>query len=154
MRFLAALLLAALAVGAVAQDAYRWVGQDGKIHYSDEPPPPDAQKVEQKRLDASVVGNSDKNPYETRRAAADFPVTLYVSPDCGSACESARKYLAARGIPYAEKNLASAADIAAFKQATQAEITPTVLVGKMVGKGFQEDAWSSLLDTAGYPAAR
>jgi glutaredoxin len=154
MRVFAVLLLAALATCAIAQDAYRWVGKDGKVHYSDAPPPADAQKVEPKRLDASVVSGAEKYSYETRRAAADFPITLYVSADCGNPCESARKYLATRGIPYAEKRVESASDIAAFKQATQSDTMPTILVGKMVGKGFQEDGWSSLLHAAGYPAAK
>jgi len=150
MRTFAALLLAVVATAAFAQGAYRWTGKDGRIHYSDEPPPPEAQKVEKKRLDASVIGG-DKQPYETRRAAADFPVTLYVSENCGNACDEARRYLAARGIPFTEKLVATPADAAALKQATQSEMLPTLLVGKMAGKGFQEAAWASLLDAAGYP---
>lgn len=153
MRTFAALLLAVVAAGALAQEAYRWVGKDGKVHYSDEPPPPDAQKIEQKHLEGSVVG-SEKLPYETRQAVANFPVTLYVSAECASACGMARQFLAARGIPYAEKKVASPGDVAAMKEATQSDITPTLSVGRMVSKGFQEDAWGNLLDTAGYPPGK
>lgn len=154
MRTLIAFLLAGIAAVAFAQGAYRWIGKDGRVHYSDDPPPSDAQKIEQKRLDPSIVSGGDKYGYETRRAASSFPVTLYVSPDCGNACDVARSHLVKRGIPYAEKRVATAEDIAAFKQATQSEITPTLLVGKMVSKGFQEAAWDGLLDTAGYPAGK
>lgn len=153
MRNFAALLLVVIAVAASAQEAYRWVGKDGKVHYSDAPPPPEAQKVEPKRLDASVVA-TDKHSYETRRAMADFPVTLYVSADCGGPCNSARNYLAKRAIPYTEKAIATPDDLAAFKQATQSDMMPTLLVGKTAAKGFQADAWSGLLDTAGYPSAK
>ncbi len=153
MRTLPALLLAFLAAGAFAQGAYRWIGTDGRVHYSDEPPPPEAQQVERKRLDASVVVG-DKYGYETRRAAADFPVTLYVSAECGNPCETARAYLAKRSIPYAEKRVATPQEAAAFKRETESEVMPTLLVGKSVSKGFQEAAWSDLLDAAGYPAAK
>ena len=153
MRTLLGSLLALLAAVAFAQGAYRWIGKDGRVHYSDEAPPPEAQQVEQKRLDPSVVGG-DEYGYETRRAAADFPVTLYVSAECGNPCETARAYLAKRGIPYSEKRVATPQEIAALKQETESEVTPTLLVGKSVSKGFQEAAWSDLLDTAGYPAAK
>src|SRR5512133_340380 len=114
MRTLPALLLALLAAGAFAQGAYRWVDKDGKVHYSDEPPPAEAKKVEQKRLGASVIG-SEKQSYQTRQAAANFPVTLFVSADCGDACVSARKFLAGRGIPYAEKPVNTPAETEAFR---------------------------------------
>lgn len=149
MRTLPALLLALLAAGAFAQGAYRWVDKDGKVHYSDEPPPAEAKKVEQKRLGASIVG-AEKYSYQTRQATANFPVTLYVSADCADACASARKYLAARNIPYAEKPVNTAAEMESFRKATESNSMPTLAVGKMIGKGFLESEWSSLLDTAGY----
>ncbi|MGE5468499.1 MAG: DUF4124 domain-containing protein [Ignavibacteria bacterium] len=146
-------MLATAATVAFAQDAYRWVGKDGAVHYSDAPPPPEARQVEEKRLDASVVGG-DKQPYETRRAAADFPVTLYVTPDCAQACADARSFLAARGIPFSEKSLATPEQVAAFTQATQSDTVPTLTVGTQVSKGFLDSAWNGLLDDAGYPPAR
>lgn len=150
MRPLAALLLALIGTGALAEDAYRWVGKDGKIHYSDEPPPGEARQVEQKRLDASVVAG-DKYSYDVRQAMANFPVTLFVSGNCGDACDVARSYLKARGIPYTEKRVATAADAAELKKATQSDTVPALLVGSMVSRGYQEAAWDDLMDTAGYP---
>ncbi len=153
MRTFAALLLAVVAAGAFAQDAYRWIGKDGKVHYSDEAPPADAQKIEPKHLDASVV-EGDKYSYETRQAVANFPVVLYVSASCGDGCSMARKFLSTRGIPYSEKKIETAADVAAMKEATDSDVTPTLRVGTMTSKGFQEEAWGGLLDTAGYPPAK
>jgi glutaredoxin len=150
MRTLAALLLVLIGTATFAEEAYRWVGKDGKIHYSDEPPPPEAKQVEQKRLDASVVAG-DKYPYDTRRAMANFPVTLFVTAKCGDACDSARSYLKARGVPYTEKSVVTQDDAAALKKATQSDTVPALLVGSMVSKGYQEAAWDDLMDTAGYP---
>ncbi|MDD5249686.1 MAG: DUF4124 domain-containing protein [Rhodocyclaceae bacterium] len=147
-------LLLVVAAAAGAQTAYRWVGKDGKVNYSDAPPPAEAQQVEPKRLDASVVGTGGKYSYEARQAASDFPVTLYLAPECGAACRGARAYLATRGIPYAEKAVATADDVNAFRQATNSDTLPTLLVGAKAAKGFEATAWGDLLDAAGYPAAR
>jgi hypothetical protein len=149
----AAFLLAVVCTAAFAQGAYRWVDKDGKVHYSDEAPPPNAQKVEQKRLGASVIG-SESLPYQTRHAAANFPVVLYVSGNCGDGCAAARTYLAARGIPHAEKVVTTADDLEAFRKATQSGMMPTLQVGSMVGKGFLESEWAALLDAAGYPPGK
>ena len=153
MKTLPALLLAVVAAAAFGQDAYRWVGKDGKVHYSDAPPPAEARQVEQKRLDASVVGSGDTLSYEARQAARDFPVTLYLSPDCGNACDAARAYLTKRGIPYAEKSVTTPEAAKAFRQATKSDTLPTLLVGTKVFKGFEAGAWGDLLDAAGYPPA-
>lgn len=154
MKPLPALLLVFAATAALAQGAYRWIGKDGKVHYSDEPPPPaEAQKVEKKRLQASTIDSGGKLSYAARQAASLFPVTLYVGADCGSGCQAARAYLAKRGIPFTEKPVATAEDIAAMRQATKSEVLPTLLVGTRAEKGFEETAWGSRLDEAGYPAA-
>ena len=152
MKPLAALLLAFLAAAACAQSAYRWVGKDGKVHYSDEAPPPAAaQKVEQRRLQASSSGGGETLSYATRQAARDFPVTLYSSPECGAACTSAREFLTRRGIPHAEKLIVTPDDANAFRAATKSEMLPTLLVGARTEKGFEAGTWGTLLDQAGYP---
>jgi hypothetical protein len=155
-----ALRLGLLAVAAcalawpVSAQTYRWVDKDGKVHYTDHPPPPaEARSLERKRLDASVVESGAGTSFETRRAAADFPVTLYVAADCGAPCASGRQFLAARRIPYGEKSIATPADLAAYKKATGADALslPTLQVGGKVQKGFQEELWGGLLEAAGYP---
>lgn len=157
MKPLAAFLLALAAFAACAQGAYRWVGKDGKVHYSDEPPPPaETQKVEQKRLNASVVDSGGTLSYETREAARNFPVTLYVSPDCGTACADGRSFLRKRGIPFAEKSLQGPEDAEVYRKAagTTDIAVPTLLVGGKAHKGFEAIGWNGLLDGAGYPSGK
>src|SRR6266705_388135 len=55
--FAAAAILLTICTDALGQ-AYRWVDQDGRVHYTQAPPPPVAAK--------------------------NFPVTLYTLADCGS----------------------------------------------------------------------
>ena len=157
MKPLPALLLCLVAAASFAQDAYRWIGKDGKVHYSDTPPAPaETQKIEQKKLNASVIDSGGSYSYETRQAAKDFPVTLYTAPDCGPNCRNARDFLKQRGIPYAEKTVTTPADALAYNKATGVNSIslPTLLVGSKVQKGFEEAAWGSLLEAAGYAAGK
>jgi len=48
----ATILLALLSLTVGAQ-VYRWVDKDGKVQYSDQPPPPGATKAEATRINAS-----------------------------------------------------------------------------------------------------
>jgi hypothetical protein len=98
LRFVLA-LAALLVATAVSAQAYRWVDKDGKVHYSDSPPPAAAKNVEQKKLQGSVV-ESGEVPYETQQAARNFPVTVYTTKDCKDLCKTVTDALNRRGVPY------------------------------------------------------
>ena len=44
-----------LATATVAAQVYKWVDKDGKVQYTDTPPPASATKTEAKKLDAAPV---------------------------------------------------------------------------------------------------
>lgn len=144
----------ALAGSASAQQMYRWVDKHGRVTYSDTPPPPDARKVEEKRLHQSVLQTSGMS-YAMKKAAQDFPVTLYLGGDCPTACDSARHLLRKRGIPATEKVLAKQEDVDAYNKlfGTREPLVPSLAVGKQTLKGYHEAAWNRALDDAGYPAS-
>jgi len=146
------LLLAMIASVADAQTLYRWVDKNGKVTYSDQPPPKDIKKVEQPRLRESTIDTSGLN-YASQKAAQNFPVTLYTAADCKEDCAIARSYLRKRGIPFTEKVLASAEDAAAFKKrfAVDGLYLPSMTVGNLQQQGFEVGTWNGLLDSAGYP---
>lgn len=152
MKPLIAMLLALFVSAAAAESAYRWVGKDGKVHYSDEPPPPsETKKVEEKRLGTSVIEGGGYS-YEARRAAEDFPVILFTGDKCDP-CKDARDLLSRRGIPFSETNIKTPEDAAAYKAATGTDklSLPTLVVGRKTQKGYEADGWNGLLDAAGYP---
>lgn len=140
-----------LSVSAQAE-MYRWVDKAGKVHYTDQPPPPsEAKKVEEKKFGGNLVQGGNL-PYATQQAVKNFPVTLYTG-DCGAGCTSAKTYLSKRGIPYSErlpgKNVA---DAEAFKKLTKENVIPFLQIGGSTQlKGFDEAAWAAALDQAGYP---
>ena len=145
---LISLLLASLNVAA--GQMYRWVDAEGKVHYTDEPPPASAKQVQQKKL---TSGGSDEQalPYAVQVASKKFPVTLYVF-DCGETCDQARNHLLKRGVPFTAKDPSkNKEDRAALQQLTSKLEVPVLVVGSNVSSGYQASAWDTLLDAAGYP---
>lgn len=137
---------------AAAQGAYRWVDETGKVHFGDRPPP-GAREVKPLRPSAPVAVEKPL-PYATRQAMANFPVTLYVSPDCGEGCQLAVDFLKRRGVPFTQKSVEKEEELAALKALTGGEaFVPVLTVGPRVKKGFEAGEWERLLDAAGYPKA-
>lgn len=145
-----ALALALLCAGAIHAQTYRWVDKDGKVHYGDRPPASAAGQVQERRLGTPAADKS--LPYGLQQAVANFPVTLYVSPDCGEGCKEGRDYLKSRSIPFSEKTVASKEDIDALKKLAGGEaVVPVLMVGSKSAKGWLKGDWQRLLDAAGYP---
>lgn len=133
-----------------AGELYRWTDSSGKVHYGDAPPP-DAAQIETRKFPDAASGES--LPYETRRARQNFPVTLYVSNNCGELCDKARSLLNKRGIPFAERNLSIKAEADAAGQMPGLDTVPSLSVGRTILKGFLASQWNSELDIAGYPGS-
>ncbi len=138
-----------LVAAGTASAQYKSIGADGRVTYSDTPPPPTAKIVEQKKLGGTTAGPA--LPFELQQATTRFPVTLYTGDKCGP-CDDARAYLRGRGVPFSEKTVTSDEDIALFKQQSPDGTAPVVTVGNRKSIGFSQVALSSLLDSAGYPA--
>ena len=146
-------VMAIASIGADAQQMYRWVDKDGRVHYTQNPPPRDAAKsIEQRRLNpVRPPDGSEQIPFSVRQAVENFPVTLFTSPDCPRGCAEARVLLAKRGVPYREVSVTDPASRDVLQKATGDTQVPSMLVGRSVEKGFEEGAFNSVLDTAGYP---
>ncbi|MBS0356881.1 MAG: DUF4124 domain-containing protein [Proteobacteria bacterium] len=154
-RRLFGLLLLAAALPAAAQNAYRWVDEKGRVQYSDQPPPQSVKKFDERKLQANRAAAGPQLPYATRKAAADFPVTLYVGKDCDQACDNARALLNKRGVPFSETLIQTEAELAAFKSRFGKEpFVPSMTVGRELEAGFAEAAWNGALDRAGYPSGK
>lgn len=154
---LRALAIAAACACLLAQaqtQVYRWVDKDGKVQFSDTPPPKDARSVTEKRMGGGYV-DEGQMPYATRMAAQRNPVTLYTSTDCGSLCSQGRELLSRRGVPFAEKDAqANPADAEALQKIAGGLQVPVLLVGEASVKGFDEGSWQAALDRAGYARTR
>jgi glutaredoxin len=148
---LAAALLAASALSQAQQTIYRWVDKDGKVVFSDTPPPKEVTTSTQKRVGGGYSENSQL-PYATQIAMQKNPVTLYTAGNCGAFCDQGRALLAKRGIPFSERDASSdPAAAEAVEKAIGSFVVPVLVVGEAKLKGFDESSWQSTLDGAGYP---
>jgi len=147
-RTLWSLCILLCATSAQAQ-LYKWVGPDGKITYTDSPPPSSAKHVETKAAAGGGV-NTAGLPYELSQAVKNHPVTLYTTANC-TPCDEGRKLLAGRGIPFSEKTVNSSEDIAQYKKLNSEGHMPFLLVGRKQERGFESSAWNMALTAAGYP---
>ena len=92
------LVLGLAALSASAQGVYRIVGPDGRVTYSDQPPPAANARPVGTGAAASASEANAQLPFQLRQVVSRFPVTLYTSSDCAP-CNSGRNLLNARGIP-------------------------------------------------------
>jgi glutaredoxin len=149
-RTLGACVLAVAFAAAQAQQIYRWVDEKGQLHVTDTPPP-QARNLEKKTYGGSVV--EAPAPFELERARKSFPVTLYTSPICEDPCAQARAALNRRGVPFKEVQVWNEETRQELNRIAGSYQVPVLLVGRTPQTGFEQGAFDSLLDSAGYPKA-
>lgn len=140
-----------LCAGSASAQLYKWVDANGKTHFSDQPPPPDAKPA---TIKGTSVGTATADmPYALATAMRNYPVTLYTTKPCGG-CDMGRSYLRNRGIPFSEKTVATAEDEAKLKEMGGDGRLPFITVGSAKATGFQQNSWESMLNVALYPATK
>jgi glutaredoxin len=151
IKLIAMALTGLIAIPLMAADLYRWVDKDGKVNYTDQPPPADAREVEEKAYGGNTI-EVDTLPFATKDAVKKNPVTLYTS-NCGVVCDNALALLSKRGIPYTTKSpQTSQPDADALKKLIGDLQVPVLVIGSQSPiKGFEAGTWESALDSAGYP---
>ncbi|MBN9430127.1 MAG: glutaredoxin family protein [Burkholderiales bacterium] len=147
-----------------AQAQYKWVGADGRVNYSDLPPPPDDRRTLLRAPGSPAAARSEPQggepqrngaearlPYALRTALEKHPVVLYTTGGC-EPCDLARTHLTKRGVPYTEKRVRTQADTKAFETlGFESAQFPSISVGRDKMVGFEPSAWGRMLDAAGYP---
>ncbi|MGE0350311.1 glutaredoxin family protein [Hydrogenophaga sp.] len=152
-RFLTLAALASLlAMPALAQSVYRIVGPDGRVTFSDQPPPAAAasRPIGSATAGSGTTSTNAQLPFELQQVSNRYPVTLYSSRDCAP-CNSGRNLLNARGIPYNERTIDTFQDSEALKRLSGETSLPFLTIGGQQIKGYSDTEWSQFLDAAGYP---
>ncbi|MEP7327613.1 MAG: glutaredoxin family protein [Betaproteobacteria bacterium] len=147
--------IAAIAVAghvfAQGTPVYRYTDTDGKVVYSDRPPPANAKGVQTKRLGGNYIETSEPS-VAAQQASEKFPVTLFTFP-CGEVCQNAESLLNKRGVPFSIVNVQTDEQgRARLKALTNDDQAPVLAVGdQLIVKGYNETRWQATLDQAGYP---
>ena len=146
-------LLAVALPWAQAQAVYRIVGPDGKVTFSDQPPPPTAP-VKAAAPVGKTAGNAGTGaaalPFDLRAVVSRYPVTIFTGPNC-TPCSSGRAMLAARGVPFTEKTISTNEDIEALQRMSGDSSLPLMQIGSQQLRGFSDAEWTQFIDAAGYP---
>ena len=153
-----ALLALAVVAGSLAspvlqaQQVYRIVGPDGKVTFSDRPPPVSASNAKTSEANTSGAGSAVPAglPYELRQVALKYPVVLYTAENCAP-CGAGRSMLTSRGIPFSERTVTTAGDTEALQRLSGETSLPFLTIGSQQLKGFSDAEWTQFLNAAGYP---
>jgi len=146
---LVAVCIATASAPLAAAQLYQWKDAQGRMMYSDQPPPANVKNAEQKSFKGNLIESNES--YAAKTAREKYPVTLYASA-CGIPCDEARKLLIDRGTPFSGKDpQASPEAQAELKKLTGRLNVPVLVVGSDRIDGFEAGQWNAALDRAGYP---
>jgi glutaredoxin len=150
IRIAIVLLLAAVCASdaVAAGKVYRWVDENGKVHFGDAPPPSvDAAELKIR----SFTGEAE---IEAGNDAGGREVTMYTTSWC-SVCRRARDYLHKRGIPFSEWDIERNPYARMEYNLLNGRGVPLILVGAQRMNGFSAGKLEKMLKKAGYgPADR
>src|SRR5262245_48793259 len=116
---------------------YKVVAPDGTVTYTDRPPAASVGRPVQRGQSAAgdTASALASLPIELRQTAARFPVTLYSSTDCAP-CETGRRMLQGRGVPFSERRVTNEDDAEALNRLTGGRSVPTLTIGNQALRGF------------------
>ena len=154
---LVVLLIAVCAMPAAA-GVYKWTDAEGRVHYSDSPPPD--QKAAQVKIKvpsitgpatvsampASSIGASST---KASSPGAKARVRVYTTTWCGY-CKQVKAHLAARRVPFDEIDVETSESGKREFASLGGRGVPVVLVGSQRMDGFGAEMLDAMLATAGY----
>src|SRR6266702_3505813 len=121
------ILIASGLAAAQTQQVYRYVDPEGRVVYSDKPPPPDARDAQAKRIGRNTIETSSLS-FASAMAQERYPVTLYTF-GCGTVCDTASGLLNKRGIPHTVVDVGAGDGADKLKRLTGALDAPALQVG-------------------------
>ena len=144
--FLICFFLLSLSGGACAA-IYKWVDADGRVQFSDQPPPGGGvEKVQLREINTfegvEVEEVRTETPHDPRREKAK-KVVMYSASWCG-VCTRARRFFQAEKIPFRELDIEKSAKAKREYKRMNAKGVPVILVGGKRMNGFSEQRFMAL----------
>ena len=138
-------LLACLPVSA--QQIHRWVDAEGRVQYSDQPPPGVKSSPVEARISSysgTPVVSGVPSP-----AASRPEIRMYATDWCPY-CKKAQAFFARQGIRYTHVDIEKSDAARAEYRRLGGRGVPVILVGTQRMNGFSEERLAQMLKTAGY----
>lgn len=141
-------LLCLLFVSTGRAEIYKWVDENGKIHYDDRPP----ETKNAQRLDISIdtYSSVELQPYDGEltvdsdsESAKQKKVVMYSTEWCG-VCKKAKAYFSANGIPFREYDVEKSQKGKRQYKKLKAKGVPVILVGKRRMNGFSVSSFEKM----------
>lgn len=134
------LVLALFLALPASAGVYKWTDAQGRIHYTDSPPP--AAQATQLRLQTHT------GPAQVSRVVgADSGVTIYTTQWCG-VCKSAKAFLKQNGVPFREWDVEKTEYGAIKFQQLGGSGVPLITVGAQKMMGFEPTRLMEMWKTA------
>lgn len=146
---IASFLLTLLVGGGAHAEVYRWVDEDGTVHYSDEPRE-GGQEAEQVDIpEVNSAESVDVSTLESRDASdssGDAEVIMYSASWCGY-CDKAGTYFERNGIPFTEYDVEDSEKGRTDHAEMSTDSVPVILVGDQRMIGFSVERFERLYES-------
>jgi glutaredoxin len=139
------ILAALFAFTATAESVYKWKDDQGRVHYSNEPPPTQTGAAKVRLVIPSFGGPA----VVSGTAGRGGGVVLYGTASCGY-CTAARNHLAQLRVPFTEFDVENDAGARAAFHELGGRGVPLILVGNQRMDGFNAGRLTDMLSNAGY----
>jgi len=139
---LLALLLAAADLPA---EIYKWVDEQGQVHYSDQKPDdrPVTEVAEDPRSDKGISYGTVE--IDTPKATPKNERVVMLSASWCGTCKKAKSYFRRNGIPFREYDIENSRHGKRLYEQLGATGVPVILVGKKRMNGFSEAGFERLI---------
>ena len=148
MKAIIALCALSICIPVSAQQIHRWVDAEGRVQYSDKPPP----GVKARPLEARVnsYGGTPVVSGKPAPPAATRPEVKMFATDWCPYCRKAQAFFAQNGIRYTHVDIEKSPAARAEYQRLGGRGVPLILVGTQRMSGFSEERLAQMLKAAGY----
>ena len=117
-------------------EIYRWVDENGKVHFSDKPSRSHSSQEVKLRINTYEGVTYDTSSIDVGRKK----VVMYSASWCG-VCKKAKRYFAEKGIKYTEYDVENNAEAKLAFKKLGGKGVPIILVGRQRMNGFSVDGF-------------
>jgi glutaredoxin len=116
-----------------AKEIYKWVDENGKVHFGDKKP----ETLAVESLDINIINTVKSVSYENSSINIGRRVIIYTTNWCGY-CKKAKQYFKEKGIRYTEMNIEKSTQAKMQYDKLGGKGVPIILVGDKRMSGFSE----------------